>query len=124
MTNFVVKLCLQNLFSHHDSRVVRVVSRLIRINQDVFLFINSGISPSYTINKLKRDRDLTLVDFGCRWVNQLWWVTDTRTDLENSCGHIMTRGQGNPCDDRQGLDNHSTVRNVCHSGMGSGLLAV
>ena len=32
-------------------------------------------------------RVLALADFGCRWLNQLWRVTDPRPDLENLCGN-------------------------------------
>ncbi len=32
-------------------------------------------------------RVLALADFGCRWLSQLWRVTDPRPDLENFCGH-------------------------------------
>jgi hypothetical protein len=30
---------------------------------------------------------LVLADFGCRWLSQLWRVTDPRPDIENLCGH-------------------------------------
>ena len=36
---------------------------------------------------------LDLVDFGCRWINQLWRVTEPRSDLENPCGHDMLIGE-------------------------------
>jgi hypothetical protein len=32
-------------------------------------------------------RVLDLGDFGCRWFNQLWRMTEPRPDLENICGH-------------------------------------
>ncbi len=42
-------------------------------------------------------------------------------DLEKPCGHDTGRIRViHWC----GLDNHCTVRNVCHPGMGAGLLAV
>ena len=67
---------------------------------------------------------LTLTDFGCRCLTQLWRVTDPRPDLENLCGHDTGGILGA---DRWSLDNHSTVRNslygAWHPGMGAGLLA-
>ncbi len=32
-------------------------------------------------------RVLAVADFGCRWLSQLWRVTEPRPDIENLCGH-------------------------------------
>jgi len=51
-------------------------------------------------------RVMSLADFGCRWLSQLWRMTEPR--LENLCGHDTGGILG---DDRWRLDNHNTVRN-------------
>ena len=64
---------------------------LLAVKSGFFLFIKSYQFPLH-INTLERAsywtvRVLTLADFGCRWLSQLWRVTDPRTEPENFCGH-------------------------------------
>ncbi len=64
VTNLVDKLWRQNLVSHHDSNA-----------------FSKRNSSYWTV------RVLVLADFGCRWLSQLWRMTEPRQDLENLCGH-------------------------------------
>jgi hypothetical protein len=48
---------------------------------------------------------LVFADFGCRWLSQLWRMTEPRPDFENLCGHDTGGILGV---DRWGLDTHNT----------------
>ncbi len=53
-------------------------------------------------------RVLTLVDFGCRWLSQLWRVTEPAAAYREP---LWSWHRGIPWAVKLGLDNHSTVRN-------------